>query len=163
MYRLRKLYVAANDVSVANNSPSRFHLVFSAVVPPLGYTTFWIHKASSSTTTSHPRACISQHAPLFLSIHHISPKKRIGTDGLVSLVLLHALRCKSRMLHKKNQWSLLDGPDVSMESSTTEMLGASTIVYLTSGRIGLNFSRTTGLLTQLPSQTQEYVINCSTT
>jgi hypothetical protein len=163
MYRLRKLYVAANDVSVANNSPSRFHLVFSAVVPPLGYTTFWIDKASSTTTTSHPRACISQHAPLFLSIHHISPKKRIGTDGLVSLVLLHALRCKSRMLHKKNQWSLLDGPDVSMESSTTEMLGASTIVYLTSGRIELNFSGTTGLLTQLPTQTQEYVINCSTT
>ncbi len=28
MYRLRKLYVAANDVSVANNSPPRFHLLF---------------------------------------------------------------------------------------------------------------------------------------
>ncbi len=133
---------AANDVSVAKNSPSRFHLVFSAVVPPLGYTTFWIDKASSTTTTSHPRACISQHAPLFLSIHHISPKKRIGTDGLVSLVLLHALRCKSRMLHKIIQWSLLGGPDVSMESATTEMLGASTIVYLTSGRIELWDNRT---------------------
>jgi hypothetical protein len=73
----------------------------------------------------------------------------------VSLVLLHALWCKSRMLHKKIQWRLLGEPDVSMESSTTEMLGASTIVYLTSGRIELNFSGTTGLLTQLPTQTQE--------
>ncbi|CAK9863623.1 unnamed protein product [Sphagnum jensenii] len=54
-YRLRKLYVDGNDVSVADNSLPRFHLVFSAVVPPLGYTTFRIHKASSSsTTTSHP-------------------------------------------------------------------------------------------------------------
>ncbi|CAK9202875.1 unnamed protein product [Sphagnum troendelagicum] len=54
-YRLRKLYVDGNDVSVADNSLPRFHLVFSAVVPPLGYTTFRIHKASSSSTaTSHP-------------------------------------------------------------------------------------------------------------
>jgi alpha-mannosidase len=76
-YRLRKLYVDGDDASVANNSPPRFHLVFSAVVPPLGYTTFRIHKpSSSSTTTSHPCAFLS--LCLFLSIHHISPKKHTG-------------------------------------------------------------------------------------
>jgi len=155
MYRLRKLYVAANDVSVANNSPPRFHLVFSGVVPPLGYIQHseFIKHHHLLLPVTLVRAFLSMRL-FFVNPSHFTEKTH--WDGrLVSLVLLHALWCKSRMLHKKIQWRLLGEPDVSMESSTTEMLGASTIVYLTSGRIELNFSGTTGLLTQLPTQTQE--------
>jgi hypothetical protein len=48
-----------------------------------------------------------------------------------------------------NSTEVIGGPDVSMESSTAEMLHAPSTVQLTSGQIELSFSGTTGLLTQL--------------
>jgi alpha-mannosidase len=53
-YRLRKFYMDGDEASMTSNNYNSplFHLVFSAVVPPLGYTTFRVRRASSSTTSS---------------------------------------------------------------------------------------------------------------
>jgi hypothetical protein len=91
MYRLRKLYVAANDVSVANNSPPRFHLVFSGVVPPLGYIQHseFIKHHHLLLPVTLVRAFLSMRL-FFVNPSHFTEKTH--WDGrLVSLVLLHAL------------------------------------------------------------------------
>jgi hypothetical protein len=53
-YRLRKFYMDGDEASMTSNNYDNplFHLVFSAVVPPLGYTTFRVRRASSSNTSS---------------------------------------------------------------------------------------------------------------
>jgi len=53
-YRLRKFYMDGDEASMTSNNYDNppFHLVFSAVVPPLGYTTFRVRRASSANTSS---------------------------------------------------------------------------------------------------------------
>jgi hypothetical protein len=53
-YRLRKFYMDGDEASMTSNNYDNplFHLVFSVVVPPLGYTTFRVRRASSSNTSS---------------------------------------------------------------------------------------------------------------
>jgi hypothetical protein len=84
-----------------------FHLVFSVVVPPLGYTTFRVRRASSSNTSS-PREFFQP--TMFFTISKYSTETRWwGFVSYSSVSLLHILGRSARLppIFKKKLWVML--------------------------------------------------------
>ena len=84
-HKLRDLYVNL-DAGVSAGKPPAFYLVFAATVPPLGYTSFVVKQASSSSQSKSCRCLSLWSKDYAFFFRNAGPFSMVHVSGLSTLV-----------------------------------------------------------------------------